>query len=277
MSSWSRKAGAPGMREHRSGPAKPISIRARSASKSSILAMPYGYPDFPSAQIAAVTAFCRSIFTRHTIPPTRVLAHSDVAPSRKQDPGEKFPWQRLARFRRRPLGQSGADHRGRRFSLGDRGDAVIVVAAIAGEFGYGIPTTACSIPRRTMSLYSLPAAFPARACRRCADLSTLNTLAGARAPNRAARTMAARVRACDASLPPLPLDGGGGRPHPCCRQSAGRPLRRSPKGGRGGKSGLHGQTVPDNVRRVRAQGQCHREQTAAARCVLSRGKGETVR
>ena len=42
-----------------------------------------------------------------------------------------------------------------------------------------------------------------------------------------------------------------------------------PKGGRGGKSGLHGQTVPDNVRRGRPQGKCHREQTATARCVLA--------
>src|SRR5437660_1905032 len=47
-----------------------------------------------------------------------------------------------------------------------------------------------------------------------------------------------------------------------------------PKGGRGGKSGLHGDTVPDNVRRGRPQGKCHRKQTA---CPVRRaGKGETV-
>src|SRR3974390_1926530 len=55
----------------------------------------HGYPPFPKRQIAAVTALCRSIQTRHIIPPTRVLAHSDVAPARKQDPGEKFPWRTL--------------------------------------------------------------------------------------------------------------------------------------------------------------------------------------
>src|SRR5579863_2483406 len=55
----------------------------------------YGYRDFPKRQIAAVTALCRSILTRHAVPPIRVLAHSDVAPARKQDPGEKFPWQTL--------------------------------------------------------------------------------------------------------------------------------------------------------------------------------------
>ena len=53
-------------------------------------------------------------------------------------------------------------------------------------------------------------------------------------------------------------------PHALRRQSAGRPLRRSPKGGRRGKSGLHRHTVPDNVRRGRPQGQCHRERTASS-------------
>src|SRR5579862_2905534 len=43
----------------------------------------HGYPDFPTRQIAAVTALCRSIQTRNTIPAVRVVAHSDVAPARK--------------------------------------------------------------------------------------------------------------------------------------------------------------------------------------------------
>ena len=56
-----------------------------------------GYPDFPEAQLAAVEVLCRDIIARHGIRPERVLAHSDVAPTRKKDPGEKFPWPRLAR------------------------------------------------------------------------------------------------------------------------------------------------------------------------------------
>src|ERR1700761_2275851 len=44
----------------------------------------FGYPSFPLRQIAAVISLCRSIFTRHKIPGDRVLAHSDVAPGRKQ-------------------------------------------------------------------------------------------------------------------------------------------------------------------------------------------------
>jgi len=54
-----------------------------------------GYPDFPARQISALIMLCRSIFTRQRIAPERVLAHSDVAPGRKRDPGEKFPWRTL--------------------------------------------------------------------------------------------------------------------------------------------------------------------------------------
>ena len=56
----------------------------------------WGYPDFPLRQIAAVIALCRGIMLRRNVPAHRVLAHSDVAPSRKKDPGEKFPWHSLA-------------------------------------------------------------------------------------------------------------------------------------------------------------------------------------
>lgn len=55
-----------------------------------------GYPDFPTGQIEAVIALAQDIITRHRIRPERVLAHSDVAPTRKIDPGEKFPWGLLA-------------------------------------------------------------------------------------------------------------------------------------------------------------------------------------
>jgi N-acetylmuramoyl-L-alanine amidase len=56
----------------------------------------FGYRPFPQAQIAALIELCRGILSRHPIPPARVLGHSDVAPARKDDPGELFPWARLA-------------------------------------------------------------------------------------------------------------------------------------------------------------------------------------
>src|SRR5215475_6280644 len=56
----------------------------------------FGCPEFPDVQIAAVIALCRDIVARWSIAPRHVLAPSDVAPLRKRDPGEAFPWARLA-------------------------------------------------------------------------------------------------------------------------------------------------------------------------------------
>jgi N-acetylmuramoyl-L-alanine amidase len=56
----------------------------------------FGYRAFPEAQIGALTELAGAILTRHPIPAWRVLGHSDVAPLRKDDPGELFPWGRLA-------------------------------------------------------------------------------------------------------------------------------------------------------------------------------------
>ena len=56
----------------------------------------FDYPAFPERQIAAVIALCGDILARTGIVAERVLGHSDVAPGRKADPGEKFPWDRLA-------------------------------------------------------------------------------------------------------------------------------------------------------------------------------------
>jgi N-acetylmuramoyl-L-alanine amidase len=56
----------------------------------------WGYRDFPAPQVDAAAAVVAEIAQRRAISPARVLAHSDVAPARKEDPGEKFPWSRLA-------------------------------------------------------------------------------------------------------------------------------------------------------------------------------------
>ena len=56
----------------------------------------FGLPPFPDIQIDAVIALCRDLIARYAIRPERILAHSDIAPPRKRDPGERFPWQRLA-------------------------------------------------------------------------------------------------------------------------------------------------------------------------------------
>jgi len=56
----------------------------------------HGYPSFPRAQLQAVAALCRDISARCGVRPERILAHSDIAPGRKIDPGEKFDWAFLA-------------------------------------------------------------------------------------------------------------------------------------------------------------------------------------
>jgi N-acetylmuramoyl-L-alanine amidase len=56
----------------------------------------WGYRPFPPAQMAAVQDLCAGILARHPIPARNVVAHSDIAPDRKQDPGERFDWAGLA-------------------------------------------------------------------------------------------------------------------------------------------------------------------------------------
>lgn len=56
----------------------------------------FGYRDFPARQIDVLILLLKDIVTRFAIRPSRVLGHSDVAPRRKEDPGERFPWKRLA-------------------------------------------------------------------------------------------------------------------------------------------------------------------------------------
>jgi N-acetylmuramoyl-L-alanine amidase len=95
-------------------------------------------PPFPDQQIEAVIALCRDILSRYTIPPQRVLAHSDVAPARKADPGEAFPWARLA--------AAGIGHwsdpepvgGGRFLSMGDSGEPVEALQAMLALYGYDL-------------------------------------------------------------------------------------------------------------------------------------------
>jgi len=59
----------------------------------------WGYRDFPEAQMEALIPLVHDIMSRHGITRGNVVGHSDIAPARKLDPGELFPWGRLARLR----------------------------------------------------------------------------------------------------------------------------------------------------------------------------------
>ncbi|HTH18145.1 MAG TPA: N-acetylmuramoyl-L-alanine amidase [Magnetospirillum sp.] len=58
----------------------------------------FGYRPFPEPQLQAVIRLCNGILSRHAIPACNVVGHSDVAPTRKEDPGELFPWERLKSY-----------------------------------------------------------------------------------------------------------------------------------------------------------------------------------
>jgi N-acetylmuramoyl-L-alanine amidase len=100
------------------------------------------YPDFPEPQMRAVEALCRDIVARRTIAPQRVLAHSDVAPRRKRDPGEKFDWARLALsgvgLWVEPVPIRGGDGLG----PGDAGPAVAGLQRDLARLGYALTVNA---------------------------------------------------------------------------------------------------------------------------------------
>jgi N-acetylmuramoyl-L-alanine amidase len=57
----------------------------------------WGYRDFPVLQLAGVCDLCLALLSRHPVPARNIVGHSDVAPERKEDPGERFDWEQLAR------------------------------------------------------------------------------------------------------------------------------------------------------------------------------------
>jgi N-acetylmuramoyl-L-alanine amidase len=155
----------------------------------------HGYPDFPARQIAAVTALCRSIQTRNTIPALRVLAHSDVAPARKQDPGEKFPWRTLYDsgvghwVRPAPIAESD-----QALKLGARGDAVTDLQTALREYGYGVEINGDYDTRTLELVTAFQRHFRPERVDGFADTSTRKTLQELLAARGRPKTMAARAR-----------------------------------------------------------------------------------
>ena len=105
-------------------------------------------PPYPEAQIAAVIALSQAIVARHGIAQSRIVGHSDIAPLRKEDPGEHFPWAKLAEA---GLGQwpelasaKGAPPLliGRGLGTGDKGAPVERLQEILARIGYGLAINA---------------------------------------------------------------------------------------------------------------------------------------
>ncbi|HEX2116988.1 MAG TPA: N-acetylmuramoyl-L-alanine amidase [Alphaproteobacteria bacterium] len=102
----------------------------------------FGYRDFPGAQIAALIELAHGILDRHPIPARNVVGHSDVAPARKADPGERFPWIALAEAR---IGLWPAPVRphatAESFDPSDASGAIAIAQGQLGRYGYRVDTT----------------------------------------------------------------------------------------------------------------------------------------
>lgn len=100
----------------------------------------FGYRAFPKAQIAALVDLIGEIRTRWEIPNDRIIGHSDIAPARKQDPGELFPWKTLAAAGHGlwvdPPASPGAP-----LSEGDEGAGVFAMQAGFTRLGYDCAPT----------------------------------------------------------------------------------------------------------------------------------------
>jgi N-acetylmuramoyl-L-alanine amidase len=132
---------------------------------------------YPARQIAAVIALCSDIVTRRPIPPARVLAHSDVAPARKIDPGEQFPWSDLHRAGIGHFVEPATLTPGTGLQLKDAGAAVRSLQEALVAYGYGLSVNgiydeATQIVVSAFQRHFRPALVDGRA-----DASTLATLA----------------------------------------------------------------------------------------------------
>jgi len=98
----------------------------------------FGYRPFPDAQIASVIELVKDIRTRWTIEDRDIVGHADVAPNRKEDPGELFPWKRLAEAGH-GLWVEAAPAPGAPVGEGEEGAAVFALQAGFTRLGYDLP------------------------------------------------------------------------------------------------------------------------------------------
>lgn len=134
------------------------------------------YHDFPDRQIETVVALSKDIIERHAIKPCRVLAHSDVAPGRKIDPGEKFPWARLADEGVGVWAAPAAIAGGSVLDDGASGDEVTSLQRNLAAYGYGIDVTGTYDGATATVVRAFQLHFRPSLCDGRADASTIATL-----------------------------------------------------------------------------------------------------
>jgi N-acetylmuramoyl-L-alanine amidase len=135
-----------------------------------------GYPDFPEAQMRTVEALSLDIVARHDIPPQRVLAHSDVAPHRKADPGEKFDWARLARAGVGHWVKPNSVEGDAGFGPGDRSGEIKALQERLAAYGYEIAPSGHYCAQTEAVVIAFQRHFRPALVNGRADRSTLATL-----------------------------------------------------------------------------------------------------
>ncbi len=135
-----------------------------------------GLPDYPQRQIEAVIALCKDIMSRHAIKPELVLAHSDVAPDRKRDPGEKFPWRALCEVGVGLWTQAPAPSPQLLLSRGQEGPAVRGVQALLSLYGYDVETNGAFDARTESVVTAFQRHFRTARIDGAVDASTVDTL-----------------------------------------------------------------------------------------------------
>lgn len=135
-----------------------------------------GLPPFPDAQIVSVAALCRDIVVRHSIAPERVLAHSDIAPGRKVDPGEAFPWERLHGLGVGHWARPGRPDTGPALRAGDEGAVVAALQAALARYGYDIPESGAFCARTRVVVEAFQRHFRQSRVDGVADAETLAML-----------------------------------------------------------------------------------------------------
>jgi N-acetylmuramoyl-L-alanine amidase len=135
-----------------------------------------GAPPYPEAQIAAVIALCRDIAARHAIAPERILGHSDIAPGRKIDPGENFPWPRLFEAGIGHWVAPAAIRPGPVYSPGALGPPVAALQAMLAAYGYGVKPSGVYDEATRDTVAAFQRHFRPALVDGTADVSTLETL-----------------------------------------------------------------------------------------------------
>lgn len=136
----------------------------------------FGYVPFPEAQIEAVIALARDIVVRNAIKPRDVVAHSDIAPARKQDPGELFPWKRLAQHGVGIWAEANAFPGGASLGPGDDGPAVSALRQALAAVGYGVSPDGAFDDALTQVVIAFQRRFRQQRVDGLADVSTIETL-----------------------------------------------------------------------------------------------------